>query len=913
MARPPSGTITFLFTDIEGSTRLWQEFPAQMQVNLARHDALLRAAIEQNDGYVFKTVGDAFCAAFPTAQKGLQAAIELQKSLAQTDWGEAVIKVRMGLHTGEAEERDNDYFGNTLNRVARLMSAGHGGQTLLSLATRDMVWNQLPGGATLADFGERRLKDLFHPEHIYQLDIPGLTSVFPPLKTLEGYRHNLPAQLTSFIGREKEIAEVKRLVRANRLTTLIGPGGTGKTRLSLQAAVELFNTFPDGIWLVEFAPLADPALVLKTVTSTLGLREEVGRPLLDILTDYLREKELLLILDNCEHLVEAAAQLTANLLAICPKLQVIASSREVLGIPGEIPFRVPPLSIPDARHLPPLESVRTYEAVQLFSERARLVLPTFGLTNDNALAVAQICQRLDGIPLALELAAARANLLKVEQIASRLDDAFRLLTGSSRTALPRQQTLRATIDWSYNLLAESERLLLRRLAVFVGGWTLEAAETVCADQQAHPTEILDLLAALVNKSLVMVERDPTQEARYRLLETVRQYAREKFSESGEAQALRARHLTYFHDLARRAEPEVVGAQQLLWMDRLETELDNLRAALEWSLEGDEQGVEIGLQMASHLWWFWFSRGYGGGEWMEKMLQASQNSTDLVGRATALSRLGWVRFFDEPYAEAGLALGRTLGPAGRESVAWALLGKSAWAWYQADYPRAQSLAEESLALFRAIADRLGLCEVLTWLGMALIDQEEYPQARMRLDESLTLARKAHDANEIAFAVWQLGRTAMLQADYAQAIPLLQEALAIFQDIKQSGGIGFLLSDLGKAAMLKGDHPQAVAYCREMLALYWKLGDERWVGSSLEKLAYVAVAQLQSGPATRLLGAVDILRETSGNARYPFEIPDYENNVKILRSQLGTAAFDHYWAEGRAMPLKQAVMYALDDAQ
>ncbi len=911
MANDPTGTVTFLFTDIEGSTRLWQEFPEQMQANLARHDALLRAAIEQNDGYVFKTVGDAFCAAFFTALQGVQAAIEAQKLLAGENWGEAVIKVRMGLHTGDAEQRDNDYFGNTLNRVARLMSAGHGGQTLLSLATQELVWNQLPDGATLADFGERRLKDLIRPEHIYQLDIPGLASVFAPLKTLEMYHHNLPAQLTSFIGREKEIAEVKRLVKGNRLTTLIGPGGTGKTRLSLQAAAELFDTFPDGVWLVELAPLADPALVLKTVTSTLGLREEAGRPLLDILTDYLRAKDILLILDNCEHLVDSAAQLTASLLGICPKLQVIASSREVLGIPGEIPFRVPPLSIPDARHLPPLEAVRAYEAVQLFSERARLVMPTFKVSNDNVLAVAQICRRLDGIPLALELAAARANLLKVEQIASRLDDAFRLLTGSSRTALPRQQTLRATIDWSYSLLTEPERMLLRRLAVFVGGWTLEAAETVCADKQVHPTEILNLLTALVNKSLVMVERDPIQETRYRLLETVRQYAREKFSESGEAGVLRTQHLAYFLDLARRAEPEVVGAEQVLWLDRLEAELDNIRAALEWSLEGDEQGAETGLRLATHLWWFWFSRNYpDGGDWMEKTLQASQTSTDLVSRAKALSRLAWVHFFDEAHCEAGLALGRSLGPAGRESVAWALLVQGAWAVYQADHPRAQSLAEESLALFRAMGDHFGICEALTWLGMALIYQEDYSQAKSHLEESLALARKVRDDNEIAFAVWQLGRVAMSQGDYARTITLLDESLLLYKAIKQSGGIAFILSDLGKASILKGDHPQAVAYYREMLALYWKHGSERWVISTLEKLAYAAVAQSQPGHAARLLGAAEILREASGEAQFPFEVADYENNLKMLRSHLDAATFAARWAEGRVMSLEQAIEFALE---
>ncbi|HNB54928.1 MAG TPA: adenylate/guanylate cyclase domain-containing protein, partial [Anaerolineales bacterium] len=367
----PTDTITFLFTDIEGSTKLWEHYPETMKHALARHDVLLRQIIEANQGYVFKTVGDAFCAAFPTASEALAAALNAQRALSIENWGETPIKVRMALHTGAAQEREGDYFGPPLNRIARLLSAGHGGQTLLSGATHELVQAHLPPGATLRDMGERRLKDLIRPEHIYQVELPDLPTEFPPLKTLEGFRTNLPAQLSSFVGREKEMAEVKGLIKDNRLITLTGPGGTGKTRLSLQVAADLFDTFPDGVWLVEFAPLADPALVLSTVTTVLGLREEPGRLLLEILTDYLRAKEVLLVFDNCEHLVEASAQLTTSLLNACPKLHVISSSREALGIPGELPYRVPSLSFPDVRHLPQVERLPEYEAVQLFVERAR--------------------------------------------------------------------------------------------------------------------------------------------------------------------------------------------------------------------------------------------------------------------------------------------------------------------------------------------------------------------------------------------------------------------------------------------------------------------------------------------------------------------------------------------------------------
>jgi tetratricopeptide (TPR) repeat protein len=423
---------------------------------------------------------------------------------------------------------------------------------------------------------------------------------------------------------------------------------------------------------------------------------------------------------------------------------------------------------------------------------------------------------------------------------------------------------------------------------------------------------LDILTALANKSLVLVEREQGQETRYRLLETVRQYAHEQLSESGEADAIRTQHLTCFLDLARRAEPEVQGAGQVLWFNRLEVELDNIRAALEWSLEGAEKGAEMGLRMASHLWWFWFMRGYpDGGEWLEKTLLASQASTDLVTRATALSRLGWVRFFDDAHADEGLRLGQTLGPAGRESVALALLGKGAWAFYQADYARAKSLLEESLGLFREIGYRFGICEAQTWLGMALINLGDYQQAKARLAESLALARKARDGNEIGFAVWQLGRAAMFQGDYAQAATLMQEGVATYRGIKQLGGVTFLLDDLGKAALLEGDYQQAVSYFKESLSMYWKSGYERKIAFGLEQLASVAVADRQPEQAARLLGAAQALREASGAAMHPYQLAEYERSLESLRSQLDEATFAAQWTAGRAMTMEQAVVYALKE--
>jgi non-specific serine/threonine protein kinase len=731
-------------------------------------------------------------------------------------------------------------------------------------------------------------------------------------------KHNLPVQLTSFIGREKEIAEVKRLLNEKRLVTITGPGGTGKTRLSLQVATDLLDTSPDGVWLVELAPLADPALVPQAVATALGVREQLGRSVQEALTDFLREKDLLLILDNCEHMVDACATLADTLLHVCPGLKILASSREALGIAGEVPFRLPSLSIPDIQHLPPIQTLLQYEAVRLFIERATTALSTFTVTDDNAPALAQVCHRLDGIPLAIELAAARVRMLSVEQIAARLDDCFRLLTGGSRTALPRLQTLRALIDWSYNLLSASECTLLRRLSVFVGGWTLEAAEAVCAstgaEPQVRPEEILDLLTSLVNKSLVMVAYELDQEPRYRLLETIRQYVLEKLSESGEGEPIRNQHLGYFLKLAERAEQEMQGAEQKAWFDRLEVEHDNFRAALRWSLESGGARAEAGLRVAGSLWWFWDIRGYKGEgiDWLERTLtlSASQAPADLVTRAKALCELGVLKF-DPARLEEGLALARTLGPAGRESMALAFWSLGACVGFQADYVQAKSLEEEGLKLFRELGIPWGICDTLTFLGRVNIQMGDYQQAAVLLEESLRLARQTRNGNEIGFALWHLGLVSMARGDYEQATPLLEESLAQYKEIKNYSGITYLLGDLGIAAIRKGDTQQATSCYKEALTMYWELGYERDTAVGLEQLAHAAVVCKQPERAARLLGAAEALRESSGEALYPYQRPEYESCLEALRPQLDEATLAALWAAGRAMTVKQAVAYALEE--
>ena len=534
MRLPPTGTVTFLFTDIEGSTKIWEDHPDAMGPALARHDDLLRWSIEDNGGFVFNTVGDAFCAAFPTAGPALEAALASQLALTAEPWGtEVPLRVRLALHTGSAEERDGDYYGPTLSRVARLLAAAHGGQVLISAATQELARDQLPADASLRDLGEASLKDLARPERVFQLLHPALAADFPALRSLDNpaLPNNLPQQLTSFIGRGKELAEIRALLGGTRLLTLTGAGGSGKSRLSLQAAADVLDQYEGGVWFVKLASLTDPALVPQTVADALGVSEEAGKASVRTLTDWLRPRRLLLVLDNCEHLIAACAALAAELLRACPGVHLLASSREPLGVAGEQAYRVPSLSLPDPKKGETAVALSQYEAVSLFIERARAVRADFAVTDANAPAVAQVCFRLDGIPLAIELAAVRVRSLSVEDINARLNDRFRLLTGGARDMLPRQQTLRALIDWSYDLLTEQEKTLLRRLSVFAGGWTLAAAEAVGPGEGAtggviEDWEVLDLLTSLVDKSLVVYEEGADGGARYRLLETIRHYGRE---------------------------------------------------------------------------------------------------------------------------------------------------------------------------------------------------------------------------------------------------------------------------------------------------------------------------------------------------------------------------------------------------
>ncbi len=911
----PTGTITFLFTDIEGSTRLWEEHPEAMRMALARHDTLLRETIEVHRGHVFKTMGDAVDAAFEDATAAVAAAAAIQQALRTEHWVvPGGLKVRVALHTGTAEVRGRDYFGQALNRAARLLAASHGEQILLSEATRALVESSLPEDSELRDLGQHRLRDLARPEHIFQLRVAGLRTEFPPLRSLDVLPNNLPRQLTSFVGRTKELTEIKSRLADTSLLTLTGSGGAGKTRLALQVAADLVESFTDGVWLVELTPLSDPALVTQTVATTLGVREE-QRPLIQTLLDYLKPKSLLLVPDNCEHVLSASASLIQTLLQSCPRLRVLATSQEALGVMGEVTYRVPSLSMPDPDRLPPLTHLTEFESIRLFVDRAAVNRPGFELTAANAAAMAQICARLDGIPLAIELAAARVKVLSVDEIAARLDDRFRLLTGGSRTAPPRHQTLRAALDWSYDLLADEERILLRRLSVFAGGWILPAGEAVCAGDGCEPSEVLDVLTRLVDRSLVIVENLEGRDTWYRLLETVRLYARAKLVAAGEEEVVRRRHRDWYLQFAEHAERELQGPALESWLERLEAEHDNIRAALE-SCRADPN-PEYGLRLAGAVWHFWEVRGYltEGREWLESAL-AKGTGVLSTARVKALNGAGILALVqgDFPRAvalgEESLDLSRKLGDKRGIASCLNILGLDACRLEK--YDRAAQFGEESLALSREAGDKWGVAGARLTLGLVARGQGDYARASTLLEESVRQFRQLGDKWASTITLNNLGLVLREMGEYQRAQTVLEETLALFQELGDRWGIAFSLANLGIVAWDRQEYDRAARLFEESLPLRKELRDRRGIATSLTGLAVVAVGLGQAERAAVLFGAAEALREALGVPPPPFIRDRYDRTVGEARENLDDAAFTAAWQRGRAMTPDQAIEYALTRA-
>lgn len=850
---------------------MWEAHPEAMQVSLARHDALMREAIVASKGYVFKTVGDAFCAAFATAGHGVQAALAAQLAIKNEPWpDETPIRVRMALHTGAVESRDDDYFGPPLNRVARLLATAHGEQSILSQTTYDLVRDFLPPGVSLHELGTHLLKDLARPEQVFQILHPDLRDEFPGLRSLSNQPNNLPLQLTSFVGREAEIESVKALFESHRLVTLSGAGGSGKTRLSLQIAAELLETFPDGVWLVELAGVLGSDQVARPVADVLAIQERKDQNLSSTIAEQIRKKRILLILDNCEHLIESCARLADQLLKSCPLLKIIATSREALGIQGEMTFKVPPLSIPDLAVRQTPESLSQFAAVRLFIDRAIQASPSFTVTNENAPAVASVCSRLDGIPLAIELAAARIRSLSIEQIESRLGQRFNLLTGGSRVALPRQQTLRALIDWSYDLLQPNEKTVLQRLSVFLGGCDLDAAEDVCSDDEVLGWLVSENLLALVDKSLVVFQEHGSHH-RYHLLESIRDYARERLNESGEAKQYEDRHFDCFLRLTRSAAPHLRGPQQRAWLNRLDQDWDNIHAAL-----GHGITTEAGLEMAGNLLWYWFFRGHFARGRLD--LTAALEKNPGAAPATRLQALSAVGVL---------------------------------AYRQLDYQIALAHYHECIEISRELGDQKSLAVTLTYVGNVYGNQSRYDIAEGYWKQALEIWQAIDSPGDMsvlsgmAAVMDNLGNIAASRGKNQEARDCYHKCYELRVKVGNPGLAAYSLVNLGTLEFTLGNFSAALRHYHEGLEISRDLKDTYGIGYFLFGLAGLAQPDL----AARLLGRFDQICEDIEITLNEEESDAYRALTEKLHLDMTPAVYETVREEGRRMDLDRAVREAL----
>ena len=872
----PSGTITLLLSDIQASTSAWDRDPERMSEAVARHDSIFARLVAEHNGIVVESgrEGDSLLCVFTRVSSAVSCALAVQRAIASERWPSgAEIRVRIALHTGEAELRDGHYHGPVVYRCARLMATAHGGQTILSGPARDLVVDQLPADTSLLDLGLHALKDLARAERVFQLLAPGLRSTFPSLRSSERQVTNLPVQLTSFHGRSNDLAELKRLIAANRLVTITGGAGLGKTRLALEVAAQLLDAYPGGVWLAEMAPISDAALVPQALASSLGLREMAGQPILQTMISHLRSRQCLVVLDNCEHLVGACANVANALLGASLGLSILATSQERLGVSGEVIHRLAPLSA-----LPSIDSsvAATHdqaEAVSLFIDRARLSEPSLTVTRADADIIAQICQRLDGIPLAIELAAARVNLMALDDLLLRLDDRFRLLNANSRHVLPRHQTLRAAVDWGYDLLGDDERALFRRLSVFTGGFRLDSAEAVCVGDGIEKADIVELLARLVNKSLVVPDERAGRGVRMHLLETLRQYSRDRLREAGEDDLFARQHAAHYLELAESARHEQRAAESSDWLLRLEDEHDNLRAALETSLR---LHAERALSLATALLWFWDVHGYltEGRDWLIKGLETAPARTAVRARATDAA--GWL----------SLRLG--------------------------DFESSAFQFEESVSIAREVADPLILTRPLRNLGLIRLFQGETEEAVSLVGESLDVARLLDDKASVAGSLLVLALVAYFTGDLDGAGAYAEQSAQLHRELGDEKVVAFLLACLASLAIDRGDHKGAESRLAESLDISKLMGDRVDVAFVLETSASLSAARSEPSRALRLAGAAARLRSTVGALSVPVWREKLEASLDSARTALGSEAAERAWEEGAQMTLEQAIEYAESSA-
>ncbi|MBV8264107.1 MAG: AAA family ATPase [Candidatus Eremiobacteraeota bacterium] len=914
----PSGNVAFLFTDIEGSTVRWDRDAPAMTQAVRRHDAIMRTAIAAHDGHVFKTIGDAFCAVFWTIADGVSAVLDAQRTLAQEDFGAVDgIRVRMALHVGTSDERDGDYFGPTLNRVARLLAIGHGQQVLLSTAAAELLALAMPDIA-LRDMGEHRLKDLTAAEHVFQLLADDLPTEFPKLKSLSVLNNNLPQQLTSLVGRDREITEIRALVDKHRLVTLSGSGGVGKTRCALQAGAEALDGFSDGVWFADLAPLTDASLIANVIAEAFELQEQPDQPMLAALVAHLKHKQTLLIIDNCEHLVHDASKTIDALLRGCPKVSVLATSREALAIHGETLYRMPSLATPGSSRGLTAERALSFGAVALFNGRAGSANPNYRLTDELVPVVCDICRRLDGIPLAIELAAARVKVLSVPSLAQRLDERFKILTGGSRTALPRQQTMRALIDWSYDLLTEREKELFRFISIFSGSFALDAATSVCADKDIDDIEMLDLLTSLVDKSLVQAD-DTGHDVRYRMLESTRQYAREKLVERGEADAIARRHAEAYVAISEELDRGWDTMPDRDWLARAEPEMENWRAAIAWALGSDGEST-IGQRLAVGLCWLEFARVEGRRyvhAGLEKVtdqtpphlvadlhIAASKLDSLLLSFKSSLSAAQRALDVLEASPDAGLLANAQLC-AGRALVC---LGRPS---------EGEPMLQSALTTFRAAGLEKAIANTLFSIGYACALKGDMPSAREVLREAAAIYDRTGAEERLPAVLTLLAEAEFRTGDTQTAVMLATRGLAASRTIKNPMNLMNLLPNLAAYLITLSKYDEARSHAREALVLARDEQAEMTVMFTLQHLAAIAALRddeslEERSRAAQLIGFVNARLQALDAQREHTEQQEYEAVSAALGARLGAPRFEELvregalWTPDRAIDEAQAIL-------
>ena len=910
----PTGTVTFLFTDMQGSTQLLQQLGDKYDTLLARQQQILREACEANNGRVISTQGDSFFVAFSAAIDGVNAAVQAQVALADQVWpDDAKVSVRMGLHTGEPRISSSNYVGIDVHRAARIAAAGYGGQVLLSQTTCNLIEGELPDSVALLDLGEHHLKDLRQPKHLYQLVIAGLPSDFPPLKSLAEIPSNLPNQLTSFVGRSKEIGQVKQLISKNRLLTITGPGGCGKTRLALEVAAELIKDFNDGVFFVDLAPVIDPSLIVSNIVQSLGINEIAGQSILDSLKGYLQDRSILLLLDNFEQVVKGAPLVT-DLLTSCSMLKVLVTSREVLHLRGEQEYPLLPMDLPDLTGSISLETLGDSTAVELFLWRARAVKPNFHITEDTAFTIAKICQRLDGLPLAIELAAARIKLLSPQAMLAHLEHRLDFLSGIRRDLPERQQTLRNAIAWSYDLLDENEKILFQRLSVFVSSCTLDAVDSVAAgDLASQPA--LDQLESLLDKSLMREVEDRNGQPRFIMLELLREFGQEQLEASGEQWAIRYRHADFFLRLSEQNNPKSEKPEQVQWMSRMVEEHDNLRAALEWSKTA-KGAADICLRLANALGLFWEAIGFytEGRERLSSILSLDIAQGHTLARASLLNRAAELAYRQSDYpatatfAAESLSICREVGD--RQGIASALVKLANSETEVGENSTAAGYLDEALNIWRELDDKHGAARALISLGWIALRTGDVDLARARLEEALAISQGLDDSRSIGFELSGLGEIALRQGDTSRANRLVDESLELRRELGNKWGIGVSLGISGLIALRQGDLVLALARLGESLRIRQEIGDRGGCAWCFEHLAEVALIEEETEKAVRLLGAAESLRASIGSVIDIVDRVEYEKKRSVLKARLGEEKFSILWVEGQNFTWEHAVAYALD---